>query len=169
MLPYFSCRETHNSGNNFNVCQPCFFRWIHGEISSDNIGFRKRIRCDCRERIGHNDIKRVLSPAQFQSYDDALTKIVLEKDFKNVVHCPGLDCMNSFFKPKRTKKRCRKAECNECSTLFCCWCGEIYTKEHQRMKCAAYKKWKIQNDEETRSATYLLFFALTFFILRLEL
>ena len=58
--------------------------------------------------------------------------------------------MNSFFKPKRTKKRCRKAICNECKTIFCCFCGEAYTKEHQKMKCGDYKKWKLRNDSETK-------------------
>ncbi len=83
LLPHFSCAETHKTASVFNVCQSCFFRWIHGEINSDNVGF-KHVRCNCSVFINYDDIKQVLSPAQFESYDDAITKAALERDTKNI-------------------------------------------------------------------------------------
>jgi hypothetical protein len=149
-FPHFSCREVHphqEGTERFNICQACFFQWIHGEVRSDNVGFQSR-HCICKGEITFDDVKRVFSPYQFEMYDNAMTKAALEKD-KNVLYCPGPDCGNAFYKPKKSKKPCRRAECDECETVFCCQCGELYTKDHKRMKCGPYKKWKQSHDEET--------------------
>lgn len=150
-MPHFSCTRVHGGNREFNVCQICFFQWVHGEIRADNVGFRKR-SCSCGERISHVQVQAVLEPNQFAAYDDALTRATLARD-TSVIHCPGTDCENSFVKPKRTKKKCRKAECDECGVLLCCKCGELYTTQHQRMKCAQYKKWKQTHDEDTLQLT----------------
>lgn len=155
-LPHLDCSVAHNNpGARFNVCQPCLFGWLHGESNADNVGFR-RVRCNCHAVLRHDEIKAVLSEDQFEQYDTAMTKSALEL-MNGVVYCPGADCPNAFVKPKRkrTGRQCRKAVCSEedggCGTVFCCWCGEEYTKEHQRMKCGPYKKWKLENDEDARS------------------
>lgn len=153
-MPHFSCNDLHRTGSRFAVCQPCFFAWLHGENNADNVGFRT-IRCNCGTTIAHQEIKNILAEDQFQQYDKAITNTALE-GMTNIIYCPGPDCPNAFIKPKLSRKRqCRKAVCEEgeggCGTVFCCLCGEEYTKEHQRMKCGPYRKWKMQNDEDTRS------------------
>ena len=50
-MPHVDCARMHpghfermhpgHSEYRFHVCQPCFFQWIHGEVQSDNVGFRK--------------------------------------------------------------------------------------------------------------------------------
>ena len=149
-LPHISCRDMHHENLQFAICQACFFQWVHGERNSDNVGFVDRILCRCGKPFTHDDIKSVLAPDQFEEYDAAMTKMTLES-MKDVIYCPGPDCPQVFVKPKRkrTKRQCRKATCDECDTTFCCWCGELYTKEHKMMKCGLYKKWKQINDEET--------------------
>lgn len=152
---YYSCFEVHGDtarnvfGRDWFMCHPCFYRWIHGEMSADNIGFVTR-QCRCGIEITYDNIKSVLDAEQFALYDEALVAAELSRD-KRVLPCPGVDCPNAFFKPKRTKRLCRRSVCEECDTVFCCQCGELYTPEHQRMKCGPYKKWKLQNDEATRT------------------
>jgi hypothetical protein len=148
-MPHLSCKMIHNNPQSarFEICQACFYQWIHGEVRSDNVGFQRR-RCACGTVISFDDVKNILSPYQFEMYDEAMTKAMLEKDPK-VLYCPGTDCGNAFYKPKKTKRPCRRAECDECKTLLCCQCGELYTKDHQRMKCGPYKKWKQTHDAET--------------------
>jgi hypothetical protein len=156
-LPHLSCRDMHGEDNvDSHICQACFFLWIHGEIRSDNVGFRNRVRCRCGQKFTHEEIKSVLDPQQFEQYDYAMAKMCLESA-KDVIYCPGQDCPEIYVRPKRkrTKRQCRKAVCKGangeegCGTMFCCLCGEKYTKEHQRMKCGPYKKWKKTNDEDT--------------------
>lgn len=148
-MPHYSCSEMHPEAQTggFDVCQACFFRWMHGEFRADNVGFVAR-RCRCNQRVSYEEVKQVLDPAQFEAYDQALTHAVLSRDEK-VLHCPGVDCLNAFYKPKRSKRPCRKSVCSECETVFCCQCGELYTKEHQRMKCGPYKRWKKDHDQDT--------------------
>ena len=152
-LPHFSCDEHHQQHRQKqrlrydDICQACFFRWIHGEFAADNVGFVKR-RCGCGALISHEVVKAVLDPAQFEAYDRAMTHATLSRD-KRVLYCPGVDCMNAFYKPKRTKRPCRRSVCADCETVFCCQCGELYTEQHQRMKCGPYKRWKRTHDEET--------------------
>lgn len=149
-LPHFSCRDNHEGGvpTSFTLCQPCFFDWIHGEVASDNVGFQPR-RCHCSLPITHAQIQSVLDADQFAAYDKATVKMALLTD-PHVLFCPGVDCDNAYFKPKRsTKRQCRKASCDQCETEFCCLCGELYTDEHKRMKCGPYKKWKRTHDEDT--------------------
>jgi len=155
-LPHISCRDLHCQEVDYFICQACFFLWIHGEINSDNVGFRKKIRCRCGQSFTHQQIKNVLDPDQFERYDAATAKMALET-MKDTVYCPGADCPAVYIKPKRKqgKRQCRKAVCkgtdgsDGCGTVFCCRCGEEYSKEHQRLKCGPYKKWKKANDEET--------------------
>ena len=153
-LPHISCRELHGGDTDYAVCQECFYQWLHGEINSDNIGFRSRVNCICNMSFTHQQIKDVLDPEQFVRFDTAMTKSRLEQ-MKDIIYCPGADCPVVYVKPKRkrTKRQCRKAVCDEedggCGTMFCCMCGEEYTKEHQRMKCGPYKKWKKKNDGDT--------------------
>lgn len=148
-LPHFECKKAHAGHTSFAVCQACFYSWVHGEFRADNMGFRHR-SCPCGERIKYNDVKSVLTLEQFEEYDNAMARYALAKD-KNVLYCPGVDCRSAYFKPKKTKRPCRKATCNNCETEFCCQCGELYTKEHKRMKCGPYKKWKQSHDNDVIS------------------
>jgi hypothetical protein len=150
-MPHADCWEMHGKfpeRPNDIVCQPCFFDWIYGK-QRDNIGF-KPISCDCGKKFTHQQVKNILDPDQFIQYDTAITKCALE-NMKTIVYCPGVDCPNAYVKPKRKhrKRQCRKAVCDECHTPFCCLCGSLYTTEHQRMKCAPFKKWKESNDDDT--------------------
>lgn len=155
-MPHADCSEMHPGPlrQRYIVCQPCFFRWVHGDIRADNIGFR-HVRCQCGTTFSHEEIRSILAPDQFEEYDAAMTKAALESAVGDVLYCPGPDCPNVFIKAPRTrsKRQCRKAVCEEndggCGTTFCGLCGELYTKEHQRMKCGPYKKWKHTNDEDT--------------------
>ncbi len=142
-LPHFSCKEAHGT----NICQPCFYSWVHGDIRADNAGFQQR-SCSCGAMISHEEVHAVLDPEQFKQYDAATLRYVLSKD-RDVLQCPGVNCNNAFLKPKKSKRACRKATCDHCDTIFCCLCGELYTKDHKRMKCGPYKKWKQTHDQET--------------------
>ena len=139
-LPHASCRELHKENSDYAVCQACFFQWVHGEIGdSDNVGFRMGFRCRCGRQFTHQQIKDVLDEEQFERYDAARTKMALER-MNDTIYCPGADCPVIYVKPKRKRKKrqCRKAVCegidesDGCGTVFCCLCGEEYTKEHQR-------------------------------------
>lgn len=152
-LPHFSCNKLHKSASGFAVCQLCFYDWAHGDRQGgDNVGFRP-LRCvGCQQSLDFSLYKEIMRDDQFDNFDRTITQHTLEK-ISSVIYCPGLDCQNAFFKPKRSrgKRQCRRSVCDSCETVFCCRCGELYTKEHQRMKCGPYKQWKKTNDKETIS------------------
>ena len=157
-FPHYNCDRLTEWGSqcNMKVCQACFIKWASGQISSDNVGYRIMI-CKCNNNIDFMTIKGIFPEEEFIKYDNALTKIALERD-KNVIYCPGNNCPNAYIKPKvkRTKRQCRKTSCETCQTTFCCLCGELYTTEHAKLKCGAYKKWKRENDEDTISLNEFL-------------
>lgn len=144
--PHFRCNSCR-----LNVCQSCFIQWVSGKIKADNVGFTV-LSCSCGNKIEYNTIKNIFPIDDFIKYDNALTRFALEKE-KNIIYCPGKDCPNIFIKPKlkKTKRQCRKATCDHCETSFCCLCGDLYTLDHSKMKCGEYKKWKHENDDETKA------------------
>lgn len=141
-IPFFQCGRC----NSEKLCQLCVYDWIRG-TRLDNEGFHT-VRCRCGLEVSMDIVQKVLTREQFEAYDKALTLQAVEK-MKDILVCPGIDCTNVFVKA-HPRKRCRKAICDACETNLCGLCGELYTKEHARMDCEKYKRWKRTHDEETQ-------------------
>lgn len=153
-FPHFKCKNDNYFGGNCGatLCQLCFTQWAKNRASGDNSGYTQLKCWRCKADIDLETIKHIFQPQDFIEYDNALTRFYLEKE-KNIIYCPGKDCPNAFIKPKikKTKRQCRKSKCDNCETNFCCLCGELYTTEHTKMKCGAYKKWQTENDDNVKS------------------
>lgn len=147
-IPMWKCPGNYHIANQNPgpMCSTCFLQWLHGERRADNVGYRQ-VNCWCGRQVNMDDIREILQPQQVEEYALAMTKQSFEQ-MRDVIYCPGTDCDNVFIR-MNSRKRCRKATCDECQTELCGKCGELYTKKHQSMKCGPYHKWKQNNDEET--------------------
>ena len=120
----------------------CLPKWL----KPDNDDYWNSLsECYCGELPDTQQLQNLLTKDWFEAFENQETKIAI-RTMPNMIHCPTPDCNAIYMKMKR-RKRCRKATCEACDESLCGYCGEAYTKEHAKMKCGEYKKWKEQNDE----------------------
>jgi len=142
-FPPYECKTSHTK-----YCKSCITR--HATKGND-YKWNQEIGCPCQSNICSLDRTQIL----FLLTDNDIEKLenreirVALNHMKDLVYCPNPTCEAAYLKrkQKRGKKKCRKSTCESCETIFCGLCGELYTKEHVKMKCGLYNKWKLSNDE----------------------
>lgn len=113
---------------------------------------RAVVKCGtCQTEMTPSEAQKILAKAKYREYVDSLSSLAV-KTMDDIIYCPGVDCEAVYVKAVE-RKRCRKAHCDECETDLCGYCGELYTKEHQRMDCDRYKRWKQTHDEDLVALT----------------
>ncbi len=148
-IPHYKCKNSTR-----RICSVCLPQWLIPSPRNNRAGWNRSLKCICgRHDLDIQQLQNILSKELFDLFESQETKIAIRK-MPNMIHCPTPDCEAIYMKMKR-RKRCRKAACESCDESLCGYCGEAYTKEHAKMKCGEYKKWKEQNDEFGQLTTSL--------------
>lgn len=153
LMNHWYCTYCWEEERNYNttVCQECVMRSVRIFVRDykNQDAYLKNLQIKCRrcEKLITEEEVAELVPEESENYQATLTRLAV-RAMDDIIYCPGVDCAEVFVKAAE-RKRCRKAHCNTCDTDLCGYCGELYTRQHQRMDCERYKRWKQTNDAET--------------------
>ncbi|VDD88315.1 unnamed protein product [Enterobius vermicularis] len=106
-------------------CIDCVSAFYHQTLADSTV---KRLEClseGCNSFASQSQLRRVLSPAEFEKYEDQLLEGALDL-MSDVVKCPRLDCQAPvILEPE--------GRCPVCNYTFCTICRKTY---HGVEKCS---------------------------------